>query len=36
MRIFKRKIYSNYLIYTNDLRKDGDIILLPAFLGLFL
>lgn len=33
---FSDRILWNYLIYTKDLRKDGDIILLPAFLGIFL
>lgn len=30
------RILWNYLIYTKDLRKDGDIILLPAFMSIFL
>ncbi|MDE6285904.1 MAG: ATP-binding protein [Muribaculaceae bacterium] len=33
---FSDRIRSNYLIYTKDLRKDGDITLLPVFLGIFL
>lgn len=33
---FSDRILWNYLIYTKDLRNDGDIILLPAFLGIFL
>lgn len=33
---FSDRILWNYLIYTKDLRKDGDIILLPAFLTIFL
>ncbi|MGM9816940.1 MAG: ATP-binding protein [Lepagella sp.] len=38
--IFKQKypdrILWSYLIYTKDCRKDGDIILLPTFLAIFL
>lgn len=33
---FSDRILWNYLIYTKDLRKDGDIILLPTFLTMFL
>lgn len=33
---FSSRILWNYLIYTKDLRKDGDIILLPTFLTMFL
>lgn len=33
---YSGRILWNYLIYTKDLRKDGDIILLPAFLAIFL
>lgn len=33
---FSERIRCNYLLYTKDLRKDGDIILLPVFLGIFL
>ncbi len=33
---YSSRILWNYLIYTKDLRKDGDIILLPAFLTIFL
>lgn len=33
---YSDRILWNYLIYTKDLRKDGDIILLPAFLTIFL
>lgn len=33
---YSDRILWNYLIYTKDLRKDGDIILLPAFLTVFL
>lgn len=33
---FSDRILWNYLIYTKDLRKDGDVILLPVFLTMFL
>lgn len=33
---YSSRILWNYLIYTKDLRKDGDIILIPAFLSIFL
>ncbi|MDE5799502.1 MAG: AAA family ATPase [Paramuribaculum sp.] len=33
---FSDRILRNYLIYTKDIRKEGDITLLPAFLGIFL
>lgn len=33
---FSDRIFRNYLIYTKDLRKEGDLILLPAFLTIFL
>lgn len=33
---FSDRILWNYMIYTKDLRKDGDVILMPAFLGIFL
>ena len=33
---FSERIQWNYLVYTKDLRKDGDVILLPAFLAIFL
>lgn len=33
---FSERILWNYLIYTKDLRKEGDIILLPAFMAIFL
>ena len=33
---YSDRILWNYLVYTKDLRKDGDIILLPAFLTIFL
>ena len=33
---FSDRILRNYLIYTKDLRKDEDIILLPVFLTIFL
>lgn len=33
---YSDRILWNYLIYTKDLRKDGEIILLPTFLSIFL
>jgi len=33
---FSSQIGQNYLVYTKDLRKDGDIVLVPAFMGMFL
>ena len=37
---FKRKyssrISQSYLVYTKDLRKDGDILLIPAYMSIFL
>ncbi len=33
---YSDRILRNYLIYTKDLRKEGDIILLPAFMTIFL
>ena len=33
---FANRILHNYLIYTKDLRKDGDTLLVPAFLTMFL
>lgn len=33
---FSSRILHNYLIYTKDLRKDGDTLLIPAFLTMFL
>ncbi len=33
---FSSRILHNYLIYTKDLRKDGDILLLPAYMSIFL
>lgn len=33
---YSDRILWNYLIYTKDLHKDGDIILLPVFLSVFL
>lgn len=33
---FSSRISQNFLIYTKDLRKDGDILLLPAYLAIFL
>ena len=33
---YSDRILWNYLIYTKDLRKEGDIVLMPAFLTIFL
>ena len=33
---FSSHIGQNYLVYTKDLRKDGDILLVPAFMTMFL
>ena len=33
---FSDKILQSYLIYTKDLRKDDDVLLLPAFMTMFL
>lgn len=33
---FSTRILRSYLLYTKDIRRDNDIILLPAFLGVFL
>lgn len=33
---FSSRISQSYLIYTKDLRKDGDILLLPAYMSIFL
>lgn len=33
---FSSRISQSYLIYTKDLRKDGDIILLPPYMTMFL
>ena len=33
---FSSRIGQNYLVYTKDLRKDGDILLVPAFVTMFL
>lgn len=33
---FSDRIASNYLVYTKDLRKDGDTLLIPAFMSTFL
>lgn len=33
---FSDRIQWNYLVYTKDLRKEGDVILIPAFLSIFL
>ena len=33
---FSSRIGQNYLIYSKDLRKDGDIYLIPAFMTMFL
>lgn len=33
---FSDRILCSYLVYTKDLRRDGDILLLPAYLAIFL
>jgi predicted AAA+ superfamily ATPase len=33
---FSSRIGQNYLVYTKDFRKDGDIFLVPAFMSMFL
>lgn len=33
---FSSRIGQNYLVYTKDLRKDGEILLVPAFMTMFL
>ena len=33
---FSERIQHSYLVYTKDLRKDGDTLLVPAFLTMFL
>ena len=33
---FSDRILWNYLVYTKDLRKDGDVVMIPAFLAMFL
>ena len=33
---YSSRILHNYLIYTKDLRKDGDILLIPAFMTICL
>ena len=33
---FSSRIGQNYLVYTKDLRKDSDILLVPAFMTMFL
>lgn len=33
---FSSRILTSYLVYTKDLRKDGDILLVPAFMSMFL
>lgn len=33
---FSNRILHNYLIYTKDLRKDGDVLLIPPFMTMFL
>lgn len=36
MRKFSERISQSYLVYTKDLRKDGNILLLPAYMSIFL
>ena len=33
---FSSRIGQNYLVYTKDFRKDGDVLLVPAFMTMFL
>lgn len=33
---FPERIFRNYLVYTKDLRKDGNILLVPTFMSMFL
>ena len=33
---FSSKIGQRYLIYTKDLRKDGDLICIPVYMAMFL
>lgn len=33
---FSNRILQSYLIYTKDLRKDGDVLLVPPFMAMFL
>ena len=33
---FSSRIGQNYLVYTKDMRKDGDVLLVPAFMTMFL
>lgn len=33
---FSDRIFESYLVYTKDLRKDGDVICLPVFMSMFL
>lgn len=36
MRKFSSRISHSYLIYTKDLRKDGEILLIPTYMSIFL
>lgn len=33
---FSDRILCNYLVYTKDMRKDGNVLLIPAFMSIFL
>ena len=35
-RKFSSRISNKYLIYTKDLRKDGDVLYLPTYMTMFL
>ena len=35
-RIFERKIYDRYLVYTKDYFKEGSMKYLPAYLAYYL
>lgn len=36
MTKFSDRIAHNYLVYTKDLHKDGNILMLPVFMSMFL
>lgn len=36
MQKFSDRIGGNYLVYTKDLRRDGNVILIPVFMSMFL
>ena len=33
---FSSRIRNKYLVYTKDLRKDGDVLYLPVYMTMFL